>query len=173
MIGPSRASRLRSLAVSTFSAVVLVVCTFSTGPPAAPGPEPAPGMRTAVTQLAGNSARCSGYDDTSLPAGGAVIGGVFGSGGYSYAPPGDPLETIVCVRAVLMYVHYTELATVAWEVYVSGRLAASRTFTLGPGSYYWTFNIDRDYVGPSRICVVAAGLFQIDGRACYYFGYPE
>jgi hypothetical protein len=172
MTGQSRAARLRDLAVVAVSAAVLALCVSGTGSAAAaevpPGPAPA---AAAATQHTGNSDRCAGYTDTSLAAGGAVTGGFFRAGGYRYVPPGGPGETIVCLRSVRMDVYYSGRGTRTWQVLVSGKLTASRTFTLTAGHYYWDFRIGRDYGQPGSICVQVTAAGKTAGRSCYYADY--
>jgi hypothetical protein len=67
-----------------------------------------------------------------------------------------------------MWVHYTTTATKTWQVYINGKIAAVRTFALSPGYYFWTFTISRDYVQPSKVCVMASGT---TGHSCWIFVY--
>jgi hypothetical protein len=171
MTGQSRAARLRDLAVAALSAVVLVLCVSGTGSAAAAEVPPGPVPHAAAAQLTGNSGRCAGYADSSLAPNGAIGGGFFRAGGYHYVPSGGPGETIVCLRTVRMYVSYPSRGTRTWQVYVSGKLAASRTFTLAGGRYYWDFRVGRDYAQPGSICVQVTGRGMTAGRSCYYADY--
>jgi hypothetical protein len=171
MTAQSRPALLRDLAVAAVSAVVLILCVSSTGSADAAEVPPGPAHPAAAAQLTGNSGRCAGYADTSLAANGAIAGGFFRAGGYHYVPSGGPGETIVCLRTVRMYVSYLSRGTRTWQVYVSGELAASRTFTLAAGHYYWDFRVSRDYAQPGSICVQVTGPGKTAGRSCYYADY--
>ena len=171
MTGQSRAALLRDLAVAAVSAVVLVLCVSGTGPAGAAEVPPGPVHPAAAAQLTGNSGRCAGYADTRLAPSGAIGGGFFRAGEYRYVPSGGPGETIVCLRTVRMYVYYSARGSRTWQVYVSGKLAASRTFTLPAGYYYWDFRIARDYAQPGSICVQVTWPGKSVVRSCHYADY--
>lgn len=41
-------------------------------------------------------------------------------------------------------------------------------FRLEPGYYFWDFTIDKDYVQPNRVCILASGT---PGHSCFVFTY--
>ena len=137
--------RRRGLAglLSLIAVSVLCLAGASSASAAANLPVPPPGGSSS-----GNSSQCGHYANSGLPRSGDLAdpqlnsAGYFNSGSYSV---GNPPDDIICVRTVRMWVHYTTSATKTWQVYINGKFAAQKTFTLAAGYYYWTFAIDKDY----------------------------
>lgn len=152
------------LSLIAVSVLCLVGASSASAAPNLPVPPPG-GSRS------GNSGQCGHYANSGLPKSGDLTSpqlnsaGYFNSGSYSV---GNPPDDIVCVRTVRMWVHYITGATKTWQVYINGKFAVQKTFSLGAGYYYWTFTIDKDYNEPSKLCVLASGT---PGHSCFYFDY--
>ena len=74
------------------------------------------------------------------------------------------------------WVQYNATATKTWRVIIystphpDGQVVASRTFTLGRGSYFWSFGVHQAYSGLSAVCITADDSF---GVSCIHFGQPH
>jgi hypothetical protein len=79
----------------------------------------------------------------------------------------------VCIGTVIEWVQYNAPATKNWRVIVysaqhpGGQVVAQRTFTLGPGWYWWSFGVHQVFAGLSAVCVTADDSF---GVPCLHFG---
>ena len=79
----------------------------------------------------------------------------------------------VCIGTVVEWVQYNTTATKTWRVIVysaqhpSGQVVAQRTFTLGPGWYWWSFGVHQVFSGLSAVCITADDSF---GAPCLHFG---
>lgn len=169
---PSARRRRRGLAGFVSLIAVSVLClAVASSASALPIPPGGGGS----SQPGGPSSRCSGYTDSTLPASGDLVdpsssstAGFFDSGGYTVTSRGEPNSAVVCIRTVREWVHYTMTATKTWQVYINGHFAAQVTFRLEPGYYFWDFTIDKDYVQPNRVCILASGT---PGHSCFGFTY--
>lgn len=164
---PSLSSARRGLAglVSLLAVAVLCLAGASSASAATNLPVPPPGGST------GNASQCAHYGNAGLPTSGDLTDPQLNSAGYFNAGnylTGSPVDEIMCIRTVRMWVHYTGSATKTWQVYINGKFAAQKTFTLAAGYYFWTFTIDKDYNEPSKLCVLASGT---PGHSCVYFDY--
>jgi len=155
----------------TLLAMLSILTIFPALRPLAPPAAHASLVPSAAAQPAANSSSCTGYKNAGLPRSANLSNptltadGFFRAGSYNV---GNPPVVIFCLRYVRMWVRYTARATKTWQVYVSGKLAASRTFTLNTGYYFWTFTLDKDYTEPSKICTLASGT---SGHSCVHFTY--
>ncbi len=81
----------------------------------------------------------------------------------------------MCIGTVIMWVQYNATAAKTWRVIVysarhpGGLTAASRSFTLKRGWYWWGFGVYQAYQGLSAACVTATESF---GMSCVHFSGP-
>ena len=128
------------------------------------------GATAAVVAVpASTSSNCTSYVDDNLPRSGDLADPALNSAGFvDNASYSSSSGVIVCIKTVREWVYYSATATKTWQVYVNGKFATQATFTLSPGYYYWDFSINKDYVQPSKVCVLATGT---PGHSCVYFDY--
>ena len=78
-----------------------------------------------------------------------------------------------CIGTVIEWVQYNTTATKTWRViaysaqHPNGQVVAQRTFTLGPGWYWWSFGVHQVFSGLSAVCITADDSF---GAPCLHFG---
>jgi hypothetical protein len=114
---------------------------------------------------------CIGHTKQVSPARGDISNPNHGDGGYFFKTDHDqtdPYGDRVCIGSVRMWVHYTSRATKTWRVHVGSSVVASKTFTLGPGYYYWDFSVHREFWDPTSVCL---GATNTPGYSCRYYSY--
>jgi hypothetical protein len=115
---------------------------------------------------AASSNYCLGVTKAIAPAQGFIADPARTQGGHFWW---HPTQAGVCVGTVVEWVRYNSTATKTWRVLVydtahpDGQVVASRTFTLGRGSYFWNFGVHQAYQGLTAVCLTADDSF---GMAC-------
>jgi hypothetical protein len=126
------------------------------------------GVSYAATSQASTS--CRGVTAANFPASGFITNPARTKGGnmwWQRLPDGS-----VCVGTVVEFVQYNVTMTKTWRVLVyttqaaGGRVAASATFTVRPGWYFFGFQIRQSFQGLTAVCVTADAAF---GAACLHF----
>jgi hypothetical protein len=157
----------RILNLVTVAGLVLTVAAMvapATAFAATSAPSSASGLNRAATaahrDVASTAKSCTGHTYFPLAPSGDITNIQHTLAGYFY------YTSAGCVGTVREYVHYTSHATKTWRVHINGTLAASRTFTLNSGYYYWDFSIHRTYHTPVTVCV---GASNTPGYSCGTF----
>jgi hypothetical protein len=131
-----------------------------------------PATATAVTDAASvsMSGACRGVTPAVIPALGFITNPSRSQAGHLWW---RPEAGGTCIGTVIEWVQYNFTATKTWEVIVysaqhpDGQVVAQRTFTLGPGWYWWSFGVHQVFSGPSAVCITASDSF---GVPCLHFG---
>jgi len=128
---------------------------------------------TAATTAAMTAAGCRGVTQAFLPANGFITNPSRAQGGHLWWR--RSADGSVCIGTVIMWVQYNATAAKTWRVIVysarhpGGLTAASRSFTLKRGWYWWGFGVHQAYQGLSAVCVTATESF---GMSCVHFSGP-
>jgi hypothetical protein len=128
---------------------------------------------TQVSQAADTSpASCRGVTPATFTAQGFITNPARTQGGHTWWR-NEQASGSVCVGTVVEWVQYNVTMTKTWRVVIytaqqpNGQTVASRTFTLRPGWYRWSFRIRQAFPGLSAVCVTADDSF---GKSCVHFG---
>ena len=128
--------------------------------------------RSVLAAQAGSAAAdagCLGVTPAVIPALGFITNPSRSQAGHLWYRPS---AGGVCVGSVVEWVQYNAPATKTWRViaysaqYPNGQVVAQRTFTLGPGWYWWSFGVHQVFSGLSAVCVTADDSF---GVPCLHF----
>ena len=117
---------------------------------------------------------CTGVTPALFPAVGFITNSARTQGGHLWWRR-SAAGTSVCIGTVVEWVQYNATAAKTWRVIIysashpGGQVVASRTFTLGRGSYFWSFGVHQAYSGLSAVCITADDSF---GVPCIQFGQP-
>ena len=128
---------------------------------------------TATMTAATTAAGCRGVTRAFLPANGFITNPSRAQGGHLWWR--RSADGSVCIGTVIMWVQYNATAAKTWRVIVysarhpGGLTAASRSFTLKRGWYWWGFGVYQAYQGLSAACVTATESF---GMSCVHFSGP-
>jgi hypothetical protein len=128
-----------------------------------------PARRSAPADAA-VSMGCQGVTPAVIPAVGFVTSPSRSQAGHLWWRPEAGGST--CIGTVIEWVQYNAPATKTWQVIVytaqhpEGQVVAQRTFTLGPGWYWWSFGVHQVFQGLSAVCLTASESF---GVACLHF----
>jgi hypothetical protein len=131
-----------------------------------------PASQSLLTDQAASAASavgCLGVTPAIIPALGFVTNPSRSQAGHLWYRPS---AGGVCVGSVVEWVQYNAPATKTWRVivysarYPNGQVVAQRTFTLGPGWYWWSFGVHQVFSGLSAVCVTADDSF---GVPCLHF----
>jgi hypothetical protein len=136
----------------------------------------APGVSYATASQSSPAAvGCTGVTPAVFPALGFITNSARTQGGHLWWRS-SAAGTSVCIGTVVEWVQYNATATKTWRVIIystphpDGQVVASRTFTLGQGSYFWSFGVHQAYSGLSAVCITADDSF---GVSCIHFGQPH
>jgi hypothetical protein len=151
---------LTALLITGTLALLVPGVSYATASQSSPARQSAP---AAVT------VGCQGVTPAVIPALGFVTNPSRSQAGHLWwrAEAGG-----VCVGTVIEWVQYNTTATKTWQVIVytaqhpDGQVVAQRTFTLGPGWYWWSFGVHQVFQGLSAVCITASDSF---GMPCLHF----
>jgi hypothetical protein len=128
-----------------------------------------PSVLTDQAASAASAVGCLGVTPAVIPALGFITNPSRSQAGHLWY---RPAAGGVCVGSVVEWVQYNAPATKTWRVmvysaqYPNGQVVAQRTFTLGPGWYWWSFGVHQVFSGLSAVCVTADDSF---GVPCLHF----
>jgi len=123
-----------------------------------------------VASTADAAVGCRGVTPAIFPAAGFITNPSRSQAGHLWWRPSTGG---ICIGTVIEWVQYNTTATKTWRVIVysaqhpSGQVVAQRTFTLGPGWYWWSFGVHQVFSGLSAVCITADDSF---GAPCLHFG---
>jgi hypothetical protein len=107
---------------------------------------------------------CTGATQAVFPAVGFITDPDRSQAGHLWwRPEADG----VCIGTVVEFVQYNTTATKTWRVivysagYPRGQVVAARTFSLGPGWYYFGFGVHQVFSGLSQVCITADDSFGV------------
>lgn len=107
---------------------------------------------------------CTGVTLAVFPAAGFITDPDRSQAGHLWwRPEADG----VCIGTVVEFVQYNTTATKTWQVIIysaghsRGQVVAARTFTLGPGWYYFGFGVHQVFPGLSQVCITADDSFGV------------
>jgi hypothetical protein len=130
-----------------------------------------PATATAATAATADVAvGCRGVTPAVFPAAGFITNPSRSQAGHLWWRPSTGG---ICIGTVIEWVQYNTTATKTWRVIVysaqhpNGQIVAQRTFTLGPGWYWWSFGVHQVFSGQSAVCITADDSF---GAPCLHFG---
>lgn len=123
-----------------------------------------------VASQASPQAGCRGVTEAIFKARGFITDPARSQGGHMWThalPDGS-----TCVGTVVEFVQYNVTMTKNWRVVIysaahpRGQVAASRTFTLNQGWYFFPFRIRKPIAGLTAVCITADQAF---GTSCVRF----
>jgi len=127
-----------------------------------------------VSYAAGQStAGCTGVTAAVFPAVGFITDPDRNQAGHLWW---RPESGGVCIGTVVEFVQYNTTQTKTWQVIVysaghpGGQVVAARTFSLGPGWYYFGFGVHQVISGLSQVCITADDSF---GVSCIDIGQSQ
>jgi hypothetical protein len=130
-----------------------------------------PATTTATTAATADVAvGCRGVTPAIFPAAGFITNPSRSQAGHLWWRPSTGG---ICIGTVIEWVQYNTTATKTWRVIVysaqhpNGQVVAQRTFTLGPGWYWWSFGVHQVFSELSAVCITADDSF---GAPCLHFG---
>jgi hypothetical protein len=166
--------------VMALAALVVPVMGYAVGrsqvPAAAIRPATAQ-VRFPARRLVPSMAGCRGLGYGVIPARGD-IGNPDGTEGGSLRWRTQKNGHVVCIGTVRMWVRYPVREYAHWLIGICGLHAmpaviGDASFTIGPGSYYRYFRVDRQFRGPFFLCLIAsfgAGPRPSAGMSCLRLG---
>lgn len=156
----SRRTRLAVFSVITAVGLVSSV-TYAVASQASPAGQ------AHVSAAAG---QCRGVAQSVFKAKGFITDPARGQGGHMWSRALADGST--CVGTVVEFVRYNVPMTKTWRVVVysaahpRGQVAASATFTLNQGWYFFPFRVRRPFAGLTKVCLTADQAF---GTSCVRF----
>jgi hypothetical protein len=134
----------------------------------APGVSYAADQSTAAAQAPSSPALavggCTGVTPAVFPAVGFITDPGRNQAGHLWW---RPEAGGVCIGTVVEFVQYNTTQTKTWRVIVysaghpRGQVVAARTFSLGPGWYYFGFGVHQVFSGLSQVCITADDSFGV------------
>jgi hypothetical protein len=167
----------RRLAAALITAVAALLALLVLLVLLMPGVSYAAGQSTAAAQARSSPGLaldgCTGVTPAAFPAVGFITDPDRSQAGHLWwRPEADG----VCIGTVVEFVQYNTTATKTWWVivysagYPQGQVVGARTFSLGPGWYYFGFGVHQVFSGLSRVCITAGDSF---GVSCIEIGQSQ
>jgi hypothetical protein len=167
----------RRLAAALITAVAALLALLALLVLLMPGVSYAAGQSTAAARARSSPGLaldgCTGVTPAAFPAVGFITDPDRSQAGHLWwRPEADG----VCIGTVVEFVQYNTTATKTWWVivysagYPQGQVVGARTFSLGPGWYYFGFGVHQVFSGLSRVCITAGDSF---GVSCIEIGQPQ
>ena len=159
---------LAALAVTGTLALLVPGVSYATASQSSPVTATVATAATAAT--AAGTVGCRGVTPAVIPALGFITNPSRTQAGHLWW---RPEAGGICIGTVIEWVQYNTTATKTWRVIVysaqhpNGQVVAQRTFTLGPGWYWWSFGVHQVFSGLSAVCITADDSF---GAPCLHFG---